>query len=111
MRADLKPQRDLCTCLREQNDFVNLVDDFCNCSTGSSVKEFVEACKAATGVDIKVKYLDRRPGDYAEVYSNPSKIQKELNWVATHTDLKDSLAVAWKWHTLHRNGYNAESGG
>jgi len=78
---------------------------------GSSVKEFVEACKAATGVDINVKYLDRRPGDYAEVYSDPSKIQKELNWVATHTDLKDSLAVAWKWHTLHRNGYNAESGG
>jgi UDP-arabinose 4-epimerase len=97
--------------LREQHDFLNLVDDLRNCSTGSSVKEFVEACKAATGVDIIVKYLDRRPGDYAEVYSDPSKIQKELNWVATHTDLKDSLAVAWKWHTLHRNGYNAESGG
>jgi UDP-arabinose 4-epimerase len=30
---------------------------------GSSVKEFVDACKAVTGVNIIVKYLDWRPGD------------------------------------------------
>jgi UDP-arabinose 4-epimerase len=78
-----------------------------NCATGSSVKEFVEACKAATGVNINVRYLDRRPGDYAQVYSDPSKIQRELKWDAKYTNLRESLEIAWKWHTLHRNGYNS----
>lgn len=73
--------------------------------TGSSVKEFVKACKKATGVAIKVEYLERRPGDYAEVYSDPSKIRQELNWTARHTDLQESLATAWRWQKSHRNGY------
>jgi len=72
---------------------------------GSSVKEFVEACKKATGVEIKIDYLPRRAGDYAEVYSDPSKIRKELNWTAKHTNLKESLETAWRWQKLHRNGY------
>lgn len=72
---------------------------------GSSVKEFVEACKRATGVNITVVALERRPGDYAEVYSNPSKIQSELNWSAQYTDLKETLTVAWRWRKSHPNGY------
>eukprot|EP00268_Persea_americana_P023211 TRINITY_DN2286_c0_g1_i1.p1 TRINITY_DN2286_c0_g1~~TRINITY_DN2286_c0_g1_i1.p1 ORF type:complete len:112 (-),score=10.64 TRINITY_DN2286_c0_g1_i1:331-666(-) len=73
--------------------------------SGKSVKEFVEACKKATGVDIKVDYLSRRPGDYAEVYSDPSKIRRELNWSAQHTDLLESLRIAWNWQRSHRDGY------
>lgn len=72
---------------------------------GSSVKEFVEACKKATGVDIKVEYLPRRPGDYAEVFSDPTKIREELNWTARHVDLEQSLQTAWRWQKAHRNGY------
>lgn len=74
--------------------------------TGSSVKEFVEACKKATGVDISVEYLSRRPGDYAEVYSDPSKIRDELNWTAKYTSLEESLRTAWKWQKAHKYGYN-----
>lgn len=69
------------------------------------MKEFVEACKKATGVDIKVDYLARRPGDYAEVYSDPTKIKKELNWTAKYIDLEESLQIAWRWQKAHRNGY------
>ncbi|KAJ7559569.1 hypothetical protein O6H91_04G091500 [Diphasiastrum complanatum] len=72
---------------------------------GVSVKEFVEACKAATGANINITYLDRRPGDYAEVYSDPSKIYQELNWSAKHTDLKNSLSTAWKWRRANPDGY------
>lgn len=70
------------------------------------MKEFVEACKKATGVNIKVDYLSRRPGDYAEVYSDPSKIFKELNWTAKYTNLQQSLSVAWRWQKEHLNGYD-----
>ncbi|XP_022954932.1 UDP-arabinose 4-epimerase 1-like [Cucurbita moschata] len=109
------------TCIRDYIDVTDLVDahvkalekatpgrvGIYNVGTGKgrSVKEFVEACKKATGVDIKVEYLPRRPGDYAEVFSNPTKIKNELNWTAQHTDLEESLRVAWRWQKSHRNGY------
>ncbi|KAG6544414.1 hypothetical protein Mapa_014248 [Marchantia paleacea] len=73
---------------------------------GISVQEFVEACKKATGVKIDVQYLGRRPGDYAEVYSDPAKIKLELNWTATHVNLTENLAIAWKWRKLHPEGYD-----
>ena len=86
--------------------FLNLVFLFgYNPLSGRSVKEFVEACKTATGVDIKVDFLPRRPGDYAEVFSNPSKILRELNWTAHYTDLRESLQIAWRWQKSHLNGY------
>lgn len=109
------------TCVRDYIDVTDLVDahvkalahakpkkvGIYNVGTGKgrSVKEFVEACKKATGVDIKVEYLDRRPGDYAEVYSDPSKILRELNWTAQYTNLQESLQTAWRWQKSHRNGY------
>lgn len=65
----------------------------------------MEACKKATGVNIKVDYLERRPGDYAEVYSDPSKIRRELNWTARYKDLQESLQIAWRWQKSHVNGY------
>ncbi|CAA3010505.1 UDP-arabinose 4-epimerase 1-like [Olea europaea subsp. europaea] len=110
------------TCVRDYIDVTDLIDahvkalahakpgkvGIYNVGTGkgSSVKQFVEACKKATGVNIKVDYLSRRPGDYAEVYSDPSKIKNELNWSAKYTNLEESLAIAWRWQKTHRNGYN-----
>ncbi|KAG8364528.1 hypothetical protein BUALT_Bualt18G0006500 [Buddleja alternifolia] len=110
------------TCVRDYIDVTDLIDahvkalahakpgkvGIYNVGTGkgSSVKEFVEACKKATGVNIKVDYLSRRPGDYAEVYSDPSKIRSELNWTARYTNLEESLSIAWRWQKAHINGYN-----
>lgn len=70
-------------------------------------EEFVEACKKATGINVKVEYLDRRPWDYAEVYSNPSKINNDLNWTAQFTDLEESLRIAWIWQKAYPNGYRS----
>ncbi|KAI3834792.1 hypothetical protein MKX03_037926 [Papaver bracteatum] len=109
------------TCIRDYIDVTDLVDahvkalakaqpskvGIYNVGTGKgrSVKEFVEACKKATGVEIKIEFLERRPGDYAEVYSDPSKINRELNWTAQYTNLQESLQTAWKWQKSHQNGY------
>ncbi|KAF0892564.1 hypothetical protein E2562_016861 [Oryza meyeriana var. granulata] len=111
------------TCIRDYIDVTDLVDahvkaldkaqpgkvGIYNVGTGHgrSVKEFVEACKKATGASIKVDFLTRRPGDYAEVYSDPSKIHDELNWTARYTDLRESLSTAWKWQKAHPNGYGS----
>ncbi|GAB4829458.1 UDP-arabinose 4-epimerase 1, variant 2 [Ancistrocladus abbreviatus] len=109
------------TCIRDYIDVTDLVDahvkalekaqpakvGIYNVGTGKgrSVKEFVKACKKATGVNINVEYLPRRPGDYAEVYSDPTKIRLELNWTARYTNLQESLEIAWRWQKTHRDGY------
>ncbi|KAJ8490636.1 hypothetical protein OPV22_012357 [Ensete ventricosum] len=111
------------TCIRDYIDVTDLVDahvkaldkarpskvGIYNVGTGKgrSVKEFVKACKKATGVEVKVEYLSRRPGDYAEVYSDPSKINEELNWTAQYINLQESLSIAWRWQKAHPNGYGS----
>ncbi|KAI8524632.1 hypothetical protein RHMOL_Rhmol13G0163800 [Rhododendron molle] len=113
------------TCIRDYIDVSDLVDahvralekakpgkvGIYNVGTGKgrSVNEFVEACKKATGVEIKVDFLPRRPGDYAEVFSDPTKIRDELNWTARYTNLQESLEIAWRWQKSHRDGYGSPS--
>ncbi|KAG5516009.1 hypothetical protein RHGRI_036901 [Rhododendron griersonianum] len=111
------------TCIRDYIDVTDLVDAhdlmaitwnfsfllFGSLLSGRSVNEFVEACKKATGVNIKVDFLPRRPGDYAEVFSDPTKIRDELNWTARYTNLQESLEIAWRWQKSHRDGYGSPS--
>lgn len=79
---------------------------------GSSVKEFVSACLKVTGKKITVVEVpERRPGDYAEVYSDPTKINRELEWKAKYVNLEESLKMAWKWRMLNPNGYPGDDSG
>ena len=44
-----------------------------------------------TGAPIKVReQRESRPGDYAEVYADVTKIREELGWTARYTDLEES---------------------
>ncbi|GBG86849.1 hypothetical protein CBR_g42132 [Chara braunii] len=111
------------TCIRDYIHVTDLVDahivamnnlrqgeaQIYNVGTGKgySVREFVEACKKVTGKDIKVvEQKEKRPGDYAVVYSDPSKIKRELNWTAKYVDLEESLKMAWAWRSKHPTGYS-----
>ncbi|GFZ06104.1 NAD(P)-binding Rossmann-fold superfamily protein [Actinidia rufa] len=108
------------TCIRDYIDVTDLVDahvkalekampgkvGIYNVGTGrDQSRSLLRHVRRLTGVNIKVDFLPRRPGDYAEVFSDPSKILLELNWTAQYTDLQKSLGIAWRWQKLHRNGY------
>ena len=70
---------------------------------GVSVREFVEGCKRVTGAPIKVReQRESRPGDYAEVYADVTKIREELGWTARYTDLEESMGHAWAWRKAHK---------
>lgn len=70
------------------------------------MREFVDACLKVTGRPIKVvEQAERRPGDYAEVFSDPRKIKRELGWQARYTDLEENLRMAWAWRKEHPSGY------
>ena len=63
---------------------------------GYSVLDIVKAFEKENGVKINYKIVDRRPGDVAECYANPSKALRELEWKAEKT-LEDMVRDAWNF--------------
>ncbi|MEW5318932.1 MAG: hypothetical protein WDW38_010114 [Sanguina aurantia] len=77
-----------------------------NCGYGHGYSEFVDACKAVTGVAIKVTVqAEARAGDYAEMWADPAKINRDFGWRANYTDVTEGLTHAWAWRKQHPNGY------
>lgn len=64
--------------------------------TGTSVHEMVAAFTAAAGRDIPVEIVDRRPGDVAACYADPTRAARELGW-QVRRDLGAMCASAWAW--------------
>ena len=64
--------------------------------TGYSVLDLVKTFEKVNNVTINYKITDRRPGDIAECYADPSKAAKELHWVATK-DLEDMCRDSWNF--------------
>ena len=63
---------------------------------GYSVLDIVKAFEESTGKKVSYKIIDRRPGDIATCYSDPSKAKRELNWEATKT-LQDMCKDSWRY--------------
>ena len=71
---------------------------------GYSVLEMVNAFRKVTGKPIPYRIVDRRPGDIASCYADPSKANKELGWKATR-GLEEMCQDAWRWQSNNPNGY------
>jgi UDP-glucose 4-epimerase len=71
---------------------------------GYSVLDIVKQFKEETGIEIAYQFTERRPGDLASVFSNPSKANNLLNWHAEKT-LANMLFDAWNWQHKNPNGY------
>ncbi|ASS87261.1 UDP-glucose 4-epimerase GalE [Geobacillus lituanicus] len=71
---------------------------------GYSVLEVVSAFERATGVNIPYKIVDRRPGDVAVCYADPTKAKRELGWIAAR-GIEDMCRDAWRWQSQNPNGY------
>jgi UDP-glucose 4-epimerase len=77
-----------------------------NLGTGSgySVLEMVNAFSKINNVEVNYEFTDRREGDIAMCYADPSKANKELGWKA-ELGLADICRDAWKWQSKNPNGY------
>jgi len=71
---------------------------------GYSVLDVVKAFEKASAKKIPYKITDRRPGDIAINYADPSKAEKELGWKAKY-DLVDMCKHSWKWQSQNPDGY------
>lgn len=83
----------------------NIIDAY-NLGTGEgySVLDMVKTFEKVTGVKIPYEITDRRPGDIAVSYADPTKARQELGWVAER-GLEDMLRDSWNWQQKNKNGY------
>ena len=72
---------------------------------GYSVLDIVKNFEAANGIKIPYVIKNRRPGDIATCYCDPSKAKEEMGWVAQY-DIKDMCEDAWRWQSNNPNGYD-----
>ena len=71
---------------------------------GISVLELVRAFEAASGRPVPYRIVDRRPGDVAEVWADPSLAERLLGWKA-ELDVARMCEDAWRWQSMNPNGY------
>lgn len=77
-----------------------------NLGTGSgySVLDVVKAFEKASGKKVPYKLVDRRAGDIAKSYANPSYAKEVLGWEATRT-LDEMCEDSWRWQSNNPDGY------
>ncbi|MBW1893442.1 MAG: UDP-glucose 4-epimerase GalE [Deltaproteobacteria bacterium] len=80
----------------------------CNLGTGSgySVLEMIAAFKKASGRKVPYRVIERRPGDIASCYADPSLALKELNWSAEF-GIEDMCRDSWNWQSSNPDGFES----
>lgn len=63
---------------------------------GSSVLEIIHNFEEVNGLKLNYKIGARRPGDVVQIWADPSKANKALNWSCEYS-LKDALRHSWEW--------------
>jgi UDP-glucose 4-epimerase len=71
---------------------------------GHSVLEVVQAFARASGREIPYRIVNRRPGDVAACWADPTLAHTTLNWAARRT-LDEMCADAWRWQSQNPQGF------
>lgn len=84
--------------------------DVYNLGTGKgySVLDVVKTFEKINDVKIPYEFTDRRPGDIAICYADPTKAFNKLGWKA-EKNLEDMCRDAWRWQKNNPDGYNSNS--
>ena len=75
---------------------------------GCSVLEMVTAFEKACGKPVPYRVVDRRPGDVAQSFADPSEAARTLGW-STRWNLDDMCRDAWRWQSMNPHGYGTKS--
>lgn len=75
---------------------------------GSSVLEVIQAFARTSERDIPYEIVDRRPGDVAASYADPTLAREEIGWKAER-GLEQMVEDMWRWQSGNPNGYPEEA--
>jgi UDP-glucose 4-epimerase len=73
---------------------------------GYSVMDVLKAYSDVVGRPIPYQVVDRRPGDIATCYADPSLAEKLLGWKARR-NLDQMCADSWRWQSQNPMGYES----
>ena len=76
---------------------------------GYSVQEVVDSVRRVTGRDFEVVTEGRRPGDPAQLFSDPSLANNVLGWKARYTEIDTIVQHAWAWQLKTMGGLEQKS--
>jgi len=68
----------------------------CGYGKGYSVQEIINIFTKMKK-NVKIIYLDRRPGDVAQVYSNINKFKRTLKWKPKNYNIRNIIKSAFDW--------------
>jgi UDP-glucose 4-epimerase len=71
---------------------------------GYSVLDMIKAFEKASGKKVKYRIVDRRIGDIATCYADPSYAAEILNWKA-ECELDEMCEDTWRWQSQNPDGY------
>lgn len=72
---------------------------------GSSVLEVIAAARRVTGHAIPTRVEGRRRGDPPALFADSNQLQSRFGWVPRYTEIEKIVESAWRWHSVHPNGY------
>lgn len=71
---------------------------------GYTVYEMIRAVEEASGKKVAYEVVDRRPGDIAVCYADPSSAERRLEWKATR-GVAEMCRDGWAWQKANPEGY------
>ena len=74
---------------------------------GYSVLDMVKAFEKASGKKVAYKIVQRRAGDIAKCFADPSYALEVLGWKATK-GVDEMCEDSWRWQSNNPNGYNKD---
>ena len=74
---------------------------------GYSNLEVVRTCAEVTGREVAVEFGPRRAGDPAQLVASSELARHALGWEPERGSLRTIVEDAWRWHSLHPEGYAA----
>jgi len=72
---------------------------------GLSVLDMVNAFQNASGIEIPCQIVERRAGDIACCYADPTLAAEKLGWRA-ELGVEAMCDDAWRWQSMNLNGYD-----
>ena len=72
---------------------------------GYSVLDMVKAFEKASGRSVPYQIVDRRPGDIATCYADPTYAEKKLGW-KVECELDEMCEDTWRWQSMNPDGYS-----
>jgi len=73
---------------------------------GYSVLDVLGAFERASGKKVPYQIVERRPGDVATCYADPSVAKEVLGWSA-EMDMATMCEDSWRWQSTNPAGFNA----